>query len=977
MLLTVLEHAIPLAAGMLLALHGAIGARLAATFQSAPFAAMLNMLGALSCLLVVKSVLWLSGKVYTTRKTQNAWDELLSSSTTTCSTTSLSDVACASTTSSATSSTGPCHAASDKVTPEQQTGSPVLKRNNINKGTNTNPVLIPSKDEELELGKNDLDRRNQVSTCSTCVPPDGGESVQNLHEVEVYKGAPAAAARISTSGVSSTPSVASSSSGRSSGGAASSDERNNKLSFLKVVDQNAHTMTSVKTETTTTSSGIQNCPSQDSARAGGRSTANSISANNAHGALGGDRLQDHAEGTGLVGSTSDPEDNFVLETPPDTYQFLCSSEVDSLNSVVELKSSCLGGALTTTSSSAANPLSGVDFAAKMAAGRPAKKRGLDQLFLEDPDVEQEDSRPATREQNDTQTSSSSGSDRTLEQHQMTSSQHTAATGTAPAPASMSTSFASSRASKAKQSDPVLFPHDSTTTEVLAHDKGEPHRTSSGSEDDFSALSPVGKNNIICARSQSQEVSHQSVQHSHAGAPKKKHQIPNIGLLFRLNLDVGRRASLKESPKVVACTKKVMKGGVPSEDTSAETSSTPSYELKSVTGGKDHLLVTSPGATVVQNLVDQSSQAKNFTAVAANNPLHVVEIKTKVREEHPREQIKIWKLLGGPIGVFIVTTAFLTISKIGCVAFFLINAAGQLSSSMLCDHKGFAGLPRRPLNAGKLTAILVVGGGVLLVVISTFSSTASAGSTASSPAGRSAPPSASTATVQHHLRLEAEVSPSGTSSSAGASPSTAAASATVSPSAPGRAHELHGEQQDHQKTEEDFWQHTLPFMVLAFFGGVCLPIQASVNAAARRCFASNDSGALVSFIGASMASTVVFLGWDYPLAPVEKPVPVWMFAPGLIGAFCVYQSCVIGPRIGQTMLWLLILLGQLVGSMPFDQFGWIGLQQRSLTTSRVLGVFVVAFGVFLNMRYNRQQIKNGEAIASPRKGHRSAAMALRS
>lgn len=81
---------------------------------------------------------------------------------------------------------------------------------------------------------------------------------------------------------------------------------------------------------------------------------------------------------------------------------------------------------------------------------------------------------------------------------------------------------------------------------------------------------------------------------------------------------------------------------------------------------------------------------------------------------------------------------------------------------------------------------------------------------------------------------------------------------------------------------------------------------------------------------------------------------------------MFSGMVIGPRIGQTMMWLLILLGQSVGAIPFDHFGLLGLPQRRLTALRLVGLLIVGTGVVLNMRYNLKQMRSGTVVASPRK-----------
>jgi bacterial/archaeal transporter family-2 protein len=44
-----------------------------------------------------------------------------------------------------------------------------------------------------------------------------------------------------------------------------------------------------------------------------------------------------------------------------------------------------------------------------------------------------------------------------------------------------------------------------------------------------------------------------------------------------------------------------------------------------------------------------------------------------------------------------------------------------------------------------------------------------------------------------------------------------------------------------------------------------------------------------------------------------------------------------------------IAGQLTLAVVVDQFGWLGVAQRSITTSRVAGIVLLAAGVFLVVR----------------------------
>jgi transporter family-2 protein len=53
-----------------------------------------------------------------------------------------------------------------------------------------------------------------------------------------------------------------------------------------------------------------------------------------------------------------------------------------------------------------------------------------------------------------------------------------------------------------------------------------------------------------------------------------------------------------------------------------------------------------------------------------------------------------------------------------------------------------------------------------------------------------------------------------------------------------------------------------------------------------------------------------------------------------------------PRIGLGNAIFFVLLGQIVAAAAIDHFGWLGAIQSALTPKRVLGIAVMAVGLYL-------------------------------
>ncbi len=141
---------------------------------------------------------------------------------------------------------------------------------------------------------------------------------------------------------------------------------------------------------------------------------------------------------------------------------------------------------------------------------------------------------------------------------------------------------------------------------------------------------------------------------------------------------------------------------------------------------------------------------------------------------------------------------------------------------------------------------------------------------------------------------------------------------------------------------------LPYILAAILAGIFIPMQAAVNGSLRKTSESPIFAALISFTGGTLALLMLLLA-----TPVAKPkleqvgtTPWYGYTGGLLGAFFVTVAILSQPKIGAASLVACMVLGQILCSMVFDQFGLFGMVPRNLTAVRVLGAVMVAGGVIL-------------------------------
>ncbi len=76
------------------------------------------------------------------------------------------------------------------------------------------------------------------------------------------------------------------------------------------------------------------------------------------------------------------------------------------------------------------------------------------------------------------------------------------------------------------------------------------------------------------------------------------------------------------------------------------------------------------------------------------------------------------------------------------------------------------------------------------------------------------------------------------------------------------------------------------------------------------------------------------------------VPWWQWLGGFLGAFFVFGSTLLAPRIGLAAMISLIVAGQVCSSLLFDHFGFMGLEVRGLSWVRLLGAGLILAGAVL-------------------------------
>ena len=139
---------------------------------------------------------------------------------------------------------------------------------------------------------------------------------------------------------------------------------------------------------------------------------------------------------------------------------------------------------------------------------------------------------------------------------------------------------------------------------------------------------------------------------------------------------------------------------------------------------------------------------------------------------------------------------------------------------------------------------------------------------------------------------------------------------------------------------------LPIAGMMFLAGIGIPVFAAFNAGLGKQLGGPIAATAAAFaVGLAVALVLVALTGFPPRAAFNFSTPyIWFGAVFILfyGVSVTYAA----PRIGLGNAIFFVLLGQIVAAAAIDHFGWLGAIQTAMTPKRLLGIAVMALGLYL-------------------------------
>ena len=125
----------------------------------------------------------------------------------------------------------------------------------------------------------------------------------------------------------------------------------------------------------------------------------------------------------------------------------------------------------------------------------------------------------------------------------------------------------------------------------------------------------------------------------------------------------------------------------------------------------------------------------------------------------------------------------------------------------------------------------------------------------------------------------------------------------------------------------------------------------MNVTLRGVLGSPMVAALISFLVGSLALAAVLLvtARRWPARAQLRLVPAWAWFGGVLGAFYVASSIVVGRAWARRRCWRWWCSGSWSPRWCVDHFGWLGFAQHPLTLMRLVGAALLFCGVLLIVR----------------------------
>jgi transporter family-2 protein len=138
------------------------------------------------------------------------------------------------------------------------------------------------------------------------------------------------------------------------------------------------------------------------------------------------------------------------------------------------------------------------------------------------------------------------------------------------------------------------------------------------------------------------------------------------------------------------------------------------------------------------------------------------------------------------------------------------------------------------------------------------------------------------------------------------------------------------------------------LLIGLVGGIAVGVQAPLSSIINQRLGPLESTFIVH-VGGAIAALIPLLFLNGGKLANWRTVPWYALGAGALGLVVISSMTYMIPRIGVASALIILLSGQLLIGSAMDHFGLLGAIQRPLDFTRIIGLAVVFFGVWLSVR----------------------------
>lgn len=137
-------------------------------------------------------------------------------------------------------------------------------------------------------------------------------------------------------------------------------------------------------------------------------------------------------------------------------------------------------------------------------------------------------------------------------------------------------------------------------------------------------------------------------------------------------------------------------------------------------------------------------------------------------------------------------------------------------------------------------------------------------------------------------------------------------------------------------------------LVALIAGAAVPFQAGSNAALGRLLGHPLWAALVSLsVSVLMVLPALWLMRAPPPSfAALTQAPWWAWFGGVAGVVYITAALILTPKLGAAGFIVCVIAGQVLSSLAIDQWGLMGLPERPVNLTRLLGVGLIVVGMLV-------------------------------